>query len=62
MACAGRAREAIEDIQHALDRLRAGTYGTCEACGASIPFERLEAIPQTRLCVACPSQRAGMSR
>ena len=62
MACAARAREAIEDIEHALDRLRDGTYGTCEACGAPLPFERLEAIPQARLCVACPSYWAGLVR
>ena len=62
VACAARSREAIEDIQHALSRLHDGTYGTCEVCGAPLPFERLEAIPQARLCVACPSHWAGMTR
>jgi DnaK suppressor protein len=62
MACAARAREAIEDIQHALARIRTDTYGACELCGAPIPFERLEAIPQARLCVGCPDRRTGMSR
>ncbi len=51
---ADRARDAMADVQHALDRFDDGTYGTCEACGRPIPFERLEAIPQARHCVACP--------
>lgn len=52
--CATRARQALQEAEHALDRLAAGTYGTCEACGAAIPFERLQAIPEARYCVACP--------
>ena len=61
-AGAARAREAIEDIEHALQRLDAGTYGSCEACGSQIPFERLEAIPSARSCVACPGRRPGWPR
>ena len=51
---AARAREAVQEIEHALARVEDGTYGTCEACGRPIPFERLEAVPQARSCVACP--------
>ena len=51
---ADRASEAIVDVEHALGRFDDGTYGTCEACERPIPFERLEAIPQARHCVACP--------
>jgi len=29
------------------------TFGTCEECGTEISFERLDAIPHTRLCIAC---------
>ena len=53
-AGAARAREGIGAIRKALARLDAGTYGWCEACGAPIPFERLEVIPETQRCVACP--------
>jgi RNA polymerase-binding transcription factor DksA len=49
-----RAGEAIADVEHALARFDDGTYGTCEACGRAVPFERLEAIPHTRSCVGCP--------
>lgn len=41
----------LADVEHALQRLDAGTYGTCEACGKPIPDERLEALPATRFCL-----------
>ena len=47
------ANDALDDIEHALSRIDASTYGSCESCGAPIPFERLEAIPYARTCVAC---------
>ncbi len=50
---AGRAREEMEGIEQAIARMEQGAYGQCTHCDASIPFERLEAIPQTRLCVTC---------
>ncbi len=62
LACAARAREAIHDIQDALRRLRLGTYGTCEACGAPIPVERLEVIPHARWCVVCQGREGRRSR
>lgn len=41
----------LADVEHALRRLDAGTYGSCEACGRPIPDERLEALPATRFCL-----------
>ncbi|MDQ4069826.1 MAG: TraR/DksA C4-type zinc finger protein [Actinomycetota bacterium] len=41
----------LADVEHALRRLDDGTYGTCEVCGVTIPDERLEALPATRLCL-----------
>ena len=41
----------LADIEHALERLEEGTYGTCEACGKPIGDERLEAVPAARFCV-----------
>lgn len=54
---AARAREAIDNIDAALARMDAGTYGLCESCGDAVPYERLEAIPHARLCVPCQGQR-----
>lgn len=39
------------DVDHAMRRIDAGTYGTCEACGRTIPPERLEALPAARFCI-----------
>ena len=57
-----RASEAIRDIDDALARMDAGTYGLCESCSAPIPLERLQAIPHARLCVACSGQRSSVLR
>jgi RNA polymerase-binding transcription factor DksA len=50
---AAAAQQALEDIEAALARMDAGTYGACERCDAAIPPERLEAVPQARLCMSC---------
>ena len=44
---------SVEQVEHALERLAAGTYGTCESCGAPIPQARLDARPESTTCVEC---------
>jgi RNA polymerase-binding protein DksA len=56
-AIVARSQQAIEDIESALARMEAGTYGYCERCAAPIPVERLEAIPHARFCVSCQELR-----
>lgn len=41
----------VSRIRDALGRMSKGTYGTCIVCGAEIPRERLEAVPETPYCV-----------
>ena len=41
------------EIVEALARMDAGNYGSCERCRREIPFERLEAVPSTLMCVDC---------
>lgn len=41
----------LSNINHALEAIKNGSYGICETCGKEIPFERLEAIPQTSFCL-----------
>src|SRR5206468_2142377 len=48
-------RERIEDVEAALARLDAGTYGACRTCRRPIPVARLEAVPEATRCVACAS-------
>jgi DnaK suppressor protein len=61
-AGASRAREAIAEIQDALARISLGTYGLCDACGAPVAPERLEAIPHARHCVRCSGTAPARSR
>src|SRR5580704_16527276 len=51
----------VADIDQALDRIEAGTYGRCISCGDPIPGERLEAVPWAALCVPC-STKPGKSK
>lgn len=39
--------------ERALAKLADGTYGCCDACEKRIPLERLQAMPDAVLCVAC---------
>ena len=47
------ARERIAEVDDALRRVDAGTYGTCEGCGQAIAEERLAVRPFARRCMAC---------
>lgn len=44
---------SLRDIDDALNRIAAGTYGICEQCGNPIPLARLEVVPYARLCMKC---------
>ena len=46
-------RRRLAELDDALARLAAGSYGACERCGAPIGDERLAALPATRRCIAC---------
>jgi DnaK suppressor protein len=46
----------LASIELALERMRAGTYGKCEACGAGIPLARLQALPYAVLCIRCQQE------
>jgi DnaK suppressor protein len=48
-----QARERLDQVAAAVQRVHDGTYGVCESCGAQIPDGRLEARPVARTCVAC---------
>ena len=45
LALSAHAQAAVEEIDQALERLKAGTYGVCVVSGKNIPKERLRAIP-----------------
>ena len=52
-ALIGREVDEVRDIESALSRLDAGTYGRCAGCGEPIDFERLIAYPTGTRCVRC---------
>jgi DnaK suppressor protein len=45
------AQHTLGEVEAALARLDAGSFGSCEACGEPIASERLSAIPWARLCI-----------
>ncbi len=46
----------IKEFDEALERLREGTFGTCENCGEDIPQERLRVKPNARFCIRCKNE------
>jgi len=47
------AESALREIEDAQQRLEQGGYGMCEGCAEPIPWERLEALPMSKLCTSC---------
>lgn len=43
-------KEREGDVESALRKMEAGTYGICEKCGEEIDLETLEIDPESRLC------------
>ncbi|OAN42650.1 TraR/DksA family transcriptional regulator [Microbacterium sp. H83] len=50
---ADAAASELRQVDDAIERLDAGTYGICARCGRPIPAERLEVRPFATHCVAC---------
>lgn len=46
-------RSHVAEVDAALTRLDAGTYGICERCGRPIVEERLAVRPTARTCARC---------
>jgi DnaK suppressor protein len=46
-------RKELNEIELALDKIKLGTYGTCEMCEESIGLPRLEVKNFARFCIAC---------
>ena len=56
-ALAASLKETLDEVEDALAKFDAGTYGTCENCGKPIPPARLEAKPAAKFCIDCASKR-----
>ena len=53
----GRERTFLSKIDKALAKIEEGTFGVCEDCGATIHPKRLEARPETNLCIKCKEEQ-----
>lgn len=49
----GREKGLLDKIEKALVKIDEGSFGTCEECGEEISVKRLEARPETTLCIRC---------
>ncbi len=49
-------RRHLSEVDAALARIDAGSYGACEGCGRSIGEARLEALPAARSCISCAAR------
>jgi RNA polymerase-binding transcription factor DksA len=58
LALENRLGESLNEVEHALQKYEAGTYGLCDSCKQPIERARLEAIPQASLCLKCKASRA----
>src|SRR6186997_3402314 len=58
----GREKVFLTKIQKALERIENGTFGTCEECGEPISNKRLEARPETTLCIRCKEDQERVER
>jgi DnaK suppressor protein len=52
-----REEQHLIQIESALKRIDAGTFGLCEVCGKPIAPERLEALPWATDCVDCHAKK-----
>jgi RNA polymerase-binding protein DksA len=53
LSIAANRLDLLTQMQRAVERIDAGTYGYCESCGNPIPKARLKAFPMATLDVAC---------
>jgi DnaK suppressor protein len=58
----GREKSFLDKITKALAKIDDGTFGTCEECGEDISIKRLEARPETTLCIRCKEDQERMEK
>ena len=61
LASQQQAADQLRRSEQALQRIDNGDYGECQDCGEAIAFARLQAQPNTHLCIDCQSARESTS-
>lgn len=58
----GREKTFLKKIDHALAKIDNSTFGICEQCEEPISAKRLEARPETTLCIRCKEDQEKMEK
>jgi DnaK suppressor protein len=58
----GREKVFLDKIERALRKIEEGTFGTCEECSEEITVKRLEARPETTLCIRCKEDQERLEK
>lgn len=58
----GREKSFLDKITKALKKIDDGSFGVCEECGEEISVKRLEARPETTLCIKCKEDQERMEK
>ncbi|QXJ25412.1 TraR/DksA family transcriptional regulator [Actinomadura graeca] len=53
LALSYNSQDLLAQIERAVQRMDAGTYGICESCAKPIGKARLQVFPRATLCVSC---------
>ena len=53
----GREKSFLKKIETALGKIETGGFGECEDCLEAISLKRLEARPETTLCINCKEEQ-----
>lgn len=55
-------QQQIKELDLALARIAAASYGVCETCRKAIPLDRLQLLPATRYCRKCSARLSAETR
>ena len=58
----GREKTFLKKIDYALAKIEQGAFGICEQCEEQISLKRLEARPETTLCIRCKEDQEKMEK
>ena len=58
----GREKVFLEKIDHALEKIRNGSFGVCEQCDDPTSIKRLEARLETTLCIRCKEDQERLEK
>ena len=53
LALEKRLKTLLTEVDRAIQKIDAGTYGVCDICNIHIDPARMEALPQAIMCLSC---------